>query len=282
MRKQKHERRTARSDVEDVGTESPVTSMASPSSLDKEEIESKPVDMDVYCKNNNDDDDDGQEKANKRKIEPSDVDLHQGDTKELEMEYTSALTKTMYLKQTKITEAMEKILEDALNVAARGEHEKLSIEEMALLKEKAAINFRKQNQITKQIVDLIQQLEQEAMTKEATNQLLRKSLRKANRLLESEGFSMVESFVVPTGTMSHASRRGTRTMRPEMFSITEIFCNDPKEEEDLDDMTCQYSEAAHANGDNVKEPPLSPVSAKTVTTTSGSEPLESENELLEL
>lgn len=245
-------------DEEDAVTESPVTSTASPS--DKEE--SKPVDMDQYCNHNTDDEAD--DDASIRTIEDEVEDLPCVRNEEPQY-YSSALTKTMNAKQTKITKTMEKIFEDVFQTVGDQQESKKQFEE------RAATNLKKQEHITKQFVDLIQRLEQEAMMKEDANQRLRKSLRKANQLLESEGVSMVGS--QPTMTLS--TRRHHRFMRPETFSITEIFCNNPKEEDEMDDMTCQLNdETPHS-----KEAPLTPVTTKT----SESLPLSgSEQELLEL
>lgn len=205
----------------------------------------------------------------------------------------SALTKAMTIKQAILTKAIEGLFDDAFAVVLQKELSR-ELEELIIteLKEKIALNLKKQGRVTKQFIDLIHRLEEEAMEKEAINRELRKRLKMANHLLEAEGVNAVESSIAAVSVQrrSFTSRKGSspRTQptnkQPrsptDMFAITEIYCNHDVKE-DYDEMSCLFDETAQ----NPKQPSKeqhSPLTEKTVTTVGSLAPiLPSENELLE-
>jgi hypothetical protein len=286
------------------------------------EESSKPVDMDQFCEEDasNISDAAAVVSMTDQELEPSMVKDGAGEEKSTleavvgpqDDRRMSALTKAMTMKQANLTKAMEGLFDDACAVlvmqhldpchdtqAGRADDDNPT--NISQLKERVAENLKKQGRVTKQFIDLIRHLEDEAMKKEAINHALQKRLKLANQLLEAEGVDAVESCVVPSSVIhqyrsSHRKERQRqsttmpRRTPPEiMFAITEIFCNHDVEEE-LDDLTCHFSEAAQVVAPEDKQqpvkespPPHSPLTDRTVITDDSIQVagLQSEKELLE-
>jgi hypothetical protein len=228
---------------------------------------------------------------------------------------SSALTKAMTIKQANLTNAMEGLFDDAFAMVDQRQEDqgrdtppddddKESIP-IAELKERVAEHMKKQGRVTKQFIDLIRHLEDEAMMKEAINHELQKRLKLANQLLEEEGLDAVEANVFVPSTIStangHRSSRKERhcqsTAMPQrtpptidtLFAITEIHC-DHNVEKELDDVSCLVSEMAAEDQpppqqpEKKKLPPGSPVTERTAVSDESIQValhLHSEKELLE-
>jgi hypothetical protein len=231
---------------------------------------------------------------------------------------SSALTKAMTIKQANLTNAMEGLFDDAFAMVVQRQEdqgrdtppghdddESIPIIPIAQLKERVVEHLKKQGRVTKQFIDLIRHLEDEAMMKEAINHELQKRLKLANQLLEEEGLDAVEANVFVPSTIStangHRSSRKERhcqsTAMPQrtpptidtLFAITEIHC-DHNVEKELDDVSCLVSEMAAEDQpppqqpEKKKLPPGSPVTERTAVSDESIQValhLHSEKELLE-